>query len=332
MYPKKALPFLILNILSELTDNDHYCSQKDLVAHLERRYDLTVDRKAVGSNIDLLISLGYDIDQDKYKGGYRLLSRDFDPTEVRFMVDALFSSKSISGKQAKALAEKLTSKLSKYEQKDYSYIYKSTDVNRSNNNEMFFIVDVISEAIKEKKLIQFQYLEYNEKGELYNRFENWYRKVSPYYLINSNGRYYLLGCMNKKKSPSIFRLDYMYDVKIYEEDENHKFTPMRKLDGDYEHFDISQFVNEHIYFYNTEVITALVELASPGEIKDIMDWFGKNATMVTMGEHPQYEIRCDEQALIYWVMQYGDKVKVLSPASMIEKIKKILDKMQKDYE
>ena len=68
MYQKKAIPFLILEILHNETDMEHYCSQKDLVRLLKERYGLQVDRKAVGANVELLNQLGVHIDKDRNKG------------------------------------------------------------------------------------------------------------------------------------------------------------------------------------------------------------------------------------------------------------------------
>ena len=77
------------------------------------------------------------------RGGYALFARDFDESEVRFLVDAKFSSKSISGPQAKKLTKKLSSFLSKHKRKNYEYLNKSDEINRTENKQVFFNIDVI---------------------------------------------------------------------------------------------------------------------------------------------------------------------------------------------
>ena len=77
-------------------------------------------------NIEKLIDSGFDI--IKGTKGYYLGEREFEPSEISFLIDAVFSSKTISGKMSQNLAEKLSKFLSKYKQKNYKYIYKYEDV------------------------------------------------------------------------------------------------------------------------------------------------------------------------------------------------------------
>ena len=52
----------------------------------------------------------------------------------------------MNGKQAIELSKKLNSCLSKYQRKDYSFIHKSKEINRSDNKELFYILDLIEKA------------------------------------------------------------------------------------------------------------------------------------------------------------------------------------------
>ena len=47
---------------------------------------------------------------------------------------------------------------------------------------------------------------------------------------------------------------------------------------------------------------------------------------------PYVKIKCNETALYYWIMQYSDCVKVMSPASFVDKIKEGLKKGLERYE
>ena len=133
---KKASILLILKVLQEYSDEDHFLTQQDIIDKVDELYGIELERKSVAFSISLLQELDYDINKSP-RGGYALLSRDFDNSEIRYIVDSLFCSKSISGKQAACLSKKLNACLSRYQRKDYDFIQKSAVINRSENAELF---------------------------------------------------------------------------------------------------------------------------------------------------------------------------------------------------
>ena len=147
---KKLLIIYIYEILKEHSDENHLLTQQDIIKLIKQIYDMDCERKSVGNNIDFLIDLGFDIIKVPHKGCY-LGERVLEPSEVSFIIDSLFSNKSISGKQAKELSNKLSNLLSKYQRKRYNYIYKAEQVNRTNNKELFYNIEIIQEAIEKNK-------------------------------------------------------------------------------------------------------------------------------------------------------------------------------------
>ena len=101
---KHLLNMYILNILREYSDEDHALTQQDIIKLLEKDYDITCDRRTVGSRIKELIELGWDIDCGR---GCRLLSREFDDSELRILIDSVLFSRSTPRKQGKELIRKL---------------------------------------------------------------------------------------------------------------------------------------------------------------------------------------------------------------------------------
>ena len=162
---KKASIILILKVLQEYSDEDHFLTQQDIIDKVDELYGIELERKSVAFSISLLQELDYDINKSP-RGGYALLSRDFDNSEIRYITDALFSSKSLSAKQAAELSKKLNSCLSRYQRKDYNYIYKSSEINRSENKELFYTLELIEEAKREKSRAYHRayYKEYRAKN------------------------------------------------------------------------------------------------------------------------------------------------------------------------
>ena len=325
---KKASILLILKVLEEYSDEDHFLTQQDIIDKVDELYGIELERKSVAFSISLLQELDYDINKSP-RGGYALLSRSFDNSEIRYIVDSLFSSKSISGKQAAELSKKLNSCLSRYQRKDYNFIYKSNEINRSENKELFYTLELIEEAKRRGKRVSFQYLTFDENGKPFTKMDGYRYIVSPYYSANSNGRYFLI-CNYREKYRAItwFRIDYMINPKIEEE---WPIKPIESLEG-VKDFDIAKYLNDNIYLLDGDVIKATFLIEQPSYVQFVIDWFGKNARTYSKDGKLYADIKCNESALFYWYMQYSECVTILSPQSLIDRAKAEAERIIKKYE
>lgn len=326
MYDKKMAMFYILEILKKYSDRNHLLKQKDIIDKLHNIYMIDLERKTIATTLDILGELGYDI--YKGPGGYCLDEREFDEIEIKFLIDAIYSSKIISGEQAKDISKKLYSFLSKYEQKDYSYIHKSTEITRTTNKEFFYNIDIITEAIKANKKIKFNYLIYDNKGKLIERRNGYKYTVSPYYMVNNFGKYYLICNIDKYEDHLNFRLDYISNIELTDED----IKPIKDVKTLGKDFNITKHINDHVYMFGGNIIIAKVLIKKDYAITYIYDWFGKNATLKTEDDKLYAYIKTDDRAFLYWSLQYCEEFKVIEPeylkSQVIEHAKEIL----KDYE
>lgn len=325
---KKASIILILKILQEYSDEDHFLTQQDIIDKVDEIYGIELERKSVAFSISLLQELDYDINKSP-RGGYALLSRDFDNSEIRYIVDSLFSSKSISGKQASELSKKLNSSLSRYQRKEYNFIYKNSEINRSNNKELFYTLELIEEAKRRGKRISFQYLSFDENGKPFPKMDGFRYIVSPYYSVNSNGRYFLISNYREKyRAITWFRIDYMISPKI---EEDWPLKPIESL-KDVKSFDIAKYLNDNIYLLDGEVINATIQIDNPNSIQYLIDYFGKNAKIYKKEDKLLADIKSNESALFYWYMQYSETFTIISPQSLIDRVKNEAERIVRKYE
>lgn len=322
---KKVILLYILDILKEYSNKNYLLTQKDIVNKLKLIYDISVDRKMIAYNIEILIDYGYDIVKGS-KGGYYLNEREFDESEIKFLVDALFSSNVITSNNAHSIIKKLYSSLSKYDRKDFTYVYKVKDVNRTKNNNVFLNIELINEAIKNNKQIAFNYLQYNQEGKLIQRKEGKLYFVSPYYLINNGGKYYLL-CSHNYDDHSNYRLDLMDNVSIIEKDRK----PISEIKSLGENFDISKYLNDHIYMFGDDIINAKIEIINPECITYIKEWFSSNSSISNVDNKLIANIKSDSYALFYWCLQYQEYIKVLEPKSLVNNIVNTLEESLNKY-
>ena len=320
---KKLSILYILEILKDYSDENHLLSQAEIVKKLHLIYGMECERKSVGANINNLIDFGFDIIKIPHKGCY-IGERILEPSEVSFIVDALFSSKSISGSQAKELSIKLSNLLSKYQRKKYNYIFKADEVNRTNNKELFYNIEVLQEAIENNKKISFNYLRpHYEKDKPKKVYI-----VNPYFLVNNQGRYYLICNFDYYNEIGNYKIDFIKNIKILDEERK----PITSIKGFEKGIDISKYINEHIYVFGDKIVNATIKLVDDNSITYVMEWFGENAKIYKKNNTIYADIVSSEKALVYWCLQYGESVELMVPSETRNKIKEIVAKIQKKYD
>ena len=308
---KKGLALYLIKVLTEYSDEDHPLTQNQIIFYIEKDFNATYSRKTISNGIKFLEDLDYDI--VKVKSGIFLGERIIEPSQLSFILDGLLSSRSISGNDTLKLSKQLFKCLSKYKRKDYSYIINSNDVNKSDLG-IFFNIDQILDAIKNNKMISFNYGIYDLNKKLVPRNNSKIYLASPYYLVNNLSRYYLLCKLNADDKVRIFRVDYLMNIEVLDQ----KRESMKNVFGD--SFQISKYLNEHIYLFDGKAIEAKVELDGELAVNYVVDWFGKNVEISEVDGKYYAKITSNENALFYWCLQYGRHIKVISPKSLVNRI------------
>ena len=328
MAKKKNTSFYILEILKKYSDDDHPLTTQQIINILSDEYGVELERKAVSKVLIFLENeLDYGINHIEKKG-YYLLEREYEPAEIQFLVDAVLSSKSISNSEAQILTNKILSCLSEYQKKNYEYLIKSEQKSKTTSN-AFINIDMISNAIKEKKNIGFYYMRYSINGKLVNRWDNEKKTYcSPYYLVNNFGRYYLIAKSLTKDGIAIYRVDLMKDIVI----KTYDATPMEDESALGPNFNINEFIDSHIYMFGGDLVDAQIELLDENAITYVYDWFGIDTKIKKVDDKVIANIKCNGNGLFYWCMQYCEHIKVLSPEPLKNRIINTIKELNKKYE
>ena len=324
---KKMLNMLILEILRNYTDENHSLTQQEIIKLLELNYGMKCDRRSVKNNVLSLKELGeecgFEISMEK---GYRLISREFDDAELRILIDSVLFSKSISTRQAKDLIKKIRNLASKYFNAKVSHVCNLPELNRTINKQAMYTMDIINDAIAEKRKINFIYNDIGTDFKLHPRREEPY-VVNPYQIVANNGRFYLICNYDKCDNVAHFRIDRMTDVHELEE----KIKPMKEvpeLDG---RLNLPKHMAEHIYMFNGP--SSAIKLATTADMmSDLVDWFGTDFKIMEQdGDKIVVRLNCNENAMRFWALQYGPCVEVLEPESLREQIKTDIAAMSNKY-
>ena len=122
-------------------------------------------------------------------------------------------------------------------------------------------------------------------------------------------------------------MDYIKNVEIIDKE----YIDIKTLEEYKNGFSISNYLNDHIYVFGGEIIKAKFLINNPASISYIVDWFKDNAKIYQEDNKIYAEIKCNENALYYWYMQYNEHFIIIEPISLIERVKKsaenILNKM-----
>lgn len=334
MTGKKASIILVLKILEKYSDQENPLTQQKIIDLINNDYGVKLERKSVAASLTVLRDeLEYDINKNG-KGGFYLGERLFEPSEVNYLTDAIFSSKAISGNYAKDLSKKVMSVLSDNYQKNYRPPYKCDQVDRSEDKGFFMTIDFITHAIRHNRKVSFKYMTYDKNLNVVPRINKNGRDtviVSPLYMVYSRGLCYLLSIPEHEKGEELkdftpYRIDYIRDIREVPDSTRERATSLTKYkDG----FDIAEFINNHIYIFGSDEKTKIKLLVKkPDAIRYLKEWFGKQVELKT-GDEIIATVKSDEQTFFFWIMQYSEHFTLLEPKSLVKKVraaaKNILD-------
>ena len=321
---KKLYIIQILEILKKYSGIDHPLLQKDIIEYMKKDYNVECERKAVGRNIDNLKDVGYDIN---YDNGYYLVEREFEESELRFLVDSILASRYIPVKQAKDLIQKLTGQSNVYFKDKVKHIYNIAYMDHQETNEMFYTIDILSEAIAGKKQVKFFYRKYNLDKTLVNTSVDKHL-VNPYQIILANGKYYLVGNVDKYDNVTHFRIERIWDIEL----EAAKRKDSKKVTELKHGFDLPKHMLEHIYMFSGDSIPVTLRIENE-VVDDIIDWLGTEIEIVQEkdGIHSLIMFKANQNAMKYWAMQFGEKVVVLKPESLRQQVKELILNITENY-
>lgn len=322
---KKSTIILILRVLEEYSDEEHFLTQQDIIDYIKKEDNIDLERKSIAFSLGLLKELGYDIHKSS-KGGYALFKRLFDINEISDISDAIFSSKKINNKNAISYVNKLNSTLSVNKRRKYNYVIKNDQLAFYDNKELYTNIDIIIKAIKRNKKISFKYFEYSKDGDRALKDNDYI--VSPYYVINNFSNYFLLSNYEKTIGLSFFRIENMTHLQILDED----YLPINKMKS-LKGFDINDYLNEQIYLLNGKVINTSLVVKNVKAIQYLFDTFGSKARIYKMDENSKVTaaVNANEMAILRFLLQYGEYFEIKYPISLIEKYKETLLKELKKY-
>lgn len=305
----------VQKLLQEHTDEDHQITTFEMLDHLEKE-GFPTTRKTLKSNLDLLADMGMDIVTVSGKPNrYFLGDRDFELPELKLLLDAVSSSRFITQKKSKQLTEKLTALAGSSKKEELKrYIYATGRVKPRNEN-IYYTVDRINDAINKRRKIRFQYTEYTAEKKKVLRNGGEVYVVSPYALFWNDDFYYVVGFAHKRDNISAFRVDRLYEPEVLDEEG----TPQP------EDFSIDDYSKRIFEMFGGETVRVRLECKN-SLMKYIIDRFGEDVeTMVNSEKTFIAGVDVALSPIFYgWIFQFCGGIRIMTPKRAVEEMEEMV--------
>ena len=83
--------------------------------------------------------------------------------------------------------------------------------------------------------------------------------------------------------------------------------------------------------FATNSVNATIQIYDDWATAYVEEWFGKNAKFYQKNNITYADVTANEQALIYWCLQYGDTIELVEPKETREEIKEKIAILSKRY-
>lgn len=297
----------LARILLEQTDEEHTITVPEMIAELAK-LGVSAERKSIYDDLEYLQLFGMDICSNKTRTtNYYVASRDFEMPELKLLVDSVQSSKFITRKKSMELISKIEKLTSRENAKKLQRQVFITNRVKTLNEQIYYNVDKIHEAIAADKQITFKYfnLDVNKK-KVYRKDGGLYTE-SPVSLSWDDENYYLITYKEKYGSYTHYRVDKMEQIEITEND--------RVLPD--EIFDLSSYAKSIFQMFGGEETEVSIEFDNE-LVGVVYDRFGSDVPIVKKDEshficHVKVAV---SPHFLAWIMSFGKRAKIISPAEV----------------
>lgn len=305
----------IWEILKQESDEDHPLSTGELLARLEKN-GVACDRKTLYQDIAALNSFGYEVicKRGQHSNSYYVVDRSFDVPELRVLIDAVQAASFITERKTAELIDKIAALGGSNRAEILKRNIVEFNTTKHSNESIYYSVNAIEDGILSERKISFRYFDLDRSGERQLRKDGERYVVNPVAMVFANDNYYLVCYHDKHKNTASYRIDRMLDVRVTEEPINESARPKSLKISEHRKQAFSMFGGE----------TANVRFEADASLLDVIyDKFGEKMVITSRGDN-MIEFTATVQlspVFFGWCCTFGDKLKIVSPKTVVEKMK-----------
>ena len=308
----------LMKLLLEQTDNDHTLTMSEIIEKLDG-YGISAERKSIYADIETLREYGLNIEVKRDRSvSYYVADRTFELPELKLLVDAVQSSRFITGKKSNELIAKISGFASVYEAMQLRrQVYVANRI-KTKNESIYYNIDAIHTAILHNCRITFGYYDWTPEKKKKLRHNGARYEVSPWALTWDDENYYLIAYDSAVCDIRHYRVDKMLKIDL---------TDARR-DGKekFEDFDMAIYSKQVFGMFggHPETVTLLCESSLAGVI---IDRFGEEVTILSGESADSFTASVKvvvSPMFLSWIVGFGGRIKITSPQSVKDEYRKLL--------
>ena len=312
----------LAKILMEKTDEEHTMTVPEMISELSK-LGISAERKSIYDDIEYLGLFGLDICSNKTRTtNYYVASREFELPELKLLVDSVQASKFITHKKSMELISKIEKLTSHENAKKLQRQVFMTNRVKNLNEQIYYNVDKIHEAIAENKQITFKYFSLDiDKKKVYRKNGEVYTE-SPVSLTWDDENYYLITYKAKYDNYTHYRVDKMENIELSGENRVLSDKP----------FDLSVYSKTMFQMFSGEETDVSIEFENE-YVGVVFDRFGTDIMIMKKDEN---HFICHVKVAVSphflsWIMSFGKGAKIISPVSVREKMQRLAEEITQIY-
>ena len=319
--------FLLYRFLLENTCAGHVAKRKAIFDYLAQ-YGIEIERKTLYTDLDVLRgTMGIEVEFDQHLQGYWVKNPQFEPYELRLIVDSIQSSRFITQAKANELTQKIKGLTDRYTASTLNRPSFVVERVHSKNESVVKEADRIYQAIENDFKISFRYFHRTPDRSNPEKFSKGGDKyiVSPYALFWENGNYYLYAYVSEKGKFMTFRVDRMDQI-------SRPLPTAREGKELYRETELTRRKAKVFGAYRGKEY--LVKLRFSNRLADaVLDQFGRNVMLMPMDDrHFTVNVLVEISPPFFaWLSTFGKSAKILDPQPVVEEMKKFIGKLSEMY-
>ncbi len=356
---QKIKPYVVLQYLLRVTDEDHAESAKNIAAYLWEECGIYAERRSIYRDIEEINKVAVmmedecTIDEaeetlakdktrelvvyDESKKGFYVNQRKFDLSDIRLLAECVYAAKFVPKGQADRLVDVVCGFVSEHQADSIKHNVYLTDRVKTTNKSVLNNIDTINEAMRHTwdgqphtpEKISFRYLKYqiSDVSQPIDRRHGERYIVSPYHLLISNGDYYLLAYSDKFKKMITYRIDRMRDVRLT--------NKPREGQEYFDNIDLKTYTQSHFSMFNGD--ERHVTIRAINTLLDTMvDRFGnaEHGALYAKANDDHFTVTAKvavSDQFFGWLLGFGKRVTLISPDDVVDRFKAYLDGIREKY-
>lgn len=300
------------------SDEEHPVTVAQMIEHLAMQ-DVAAERKSVYDDMEALRLFGLDVQSVRVGSatGYFIGQRDFQLPELKLLVDSVQSSKFITEKKSLELIEKLERLTSDYDARQlHRQVYVRGRI-KTMNESIYYNVDELYSAIDGDSAVTFRYYEWNAQKQRVFRRDGKRYAVSPWALMWDDDNYYMIAFDHEADIIKHFRVDKLSGIRLT--------GTARQGAEAFGALDMAAYSDTHFGMFSGQA--RQVRLCFENELAGaVLDRFGTDVSLIPVdGGHFSVTVSAAVNVQFFgWLCGFGDKVRILSPEDVAERMRRHL--------